>query len=185
MVKNPPGNAGGVSLIPGQGTKIPNARAQLSAHTRLLKPTYSGVLAPQLESVHWNERSHLVQEILCAAAKSQHSQMKNIFWKRVNVKDPALGSQRVYLGKAEGAPPALPGAQTVGRSAGWKKGTHPPSKARASRPGYRCAQRLRPLTEPRGSAVAHLIAQVRGVTGPELRTLGSKGRLVQGGHSGF
>ena len=36
MVKNPPGNAGAGSLSPGQGTKIPNARAQLSAHTEVL-----------------------------------------------------------------------------------------------------------------------------------------------------
>ena len=30
MVKNPPYNAGGVSSIPGQGTKIPRAAGQLS-----------------------------------------------------------------------------------------------------------------------------------------------------------
>ena len=33
VVKNPPSNAGDMSAIPGRGTKIPNARGQLSPHT--------------------------------------------------------------------------------------------------------------------------------------------------------
>ena len=32
LVKNLPGNAGDVGLIPGQGTKIPQAAEQLSQH---------------------------------------------------------------------------------------------------------------------------------------------------------
>ena len=98
MVKNPPGNTGAGSLIPSQGTKIPNARAQLSAHTEVLKPTFTGVLAPQLECVRRSKRSCLAQQIL------QLRPRNNIFLKRVNCKDPALGSQRVYSGKAEGPP---------------------------------------------------------------------------------
>lgn len=45
--------------------------------------------------------------------------------KGVNFKDGVLGSQRVHSGKAEeGAALALPGAQTLGKSGGWKEGTH-------------------------------------------------------------
>ena len=46
MVKNPPSNAGDVSLIPGRGTKIPHVMEQLRF---------------QLRSVHHNQRSHVAQ----------------------------------------------------------------------------------------------------------------------------
>ena len=37
-VKNPPSNAGGAGLIPGQGTKIPHAAGQLSLHAAITEP---------------------------------------------------------------------------------------------------------------------------------------------------
>ena len=44
VVKNPPCNAGDVSSIPGQGTKIPHASGQLSLCANTTEPT-----GPQLE----------------------------------------------------------------------------------------------------------------------------------------
>ena len=38
VVKNLPSNAGNVSSIPDQGTKIPHAKGQLSPHTETTKP---------------------------------------------------------------------------------------------------------------------------------------------------
>ena len=49
MVKNPPCRAGGVDLIPDQGTKIPYAVGQLSPR------------ATTREFVHHNERVHVLQ----------------------------------------------------------------------------------------------------------------------------
>ena len=46
MVKNLPCNAGGVSLIPGRGTRIPHAMGQLSPRSQLLN------LQAQTESLH-------------------------------------------------------------------------------------------------------------------------------------
>ena len=65
VVKNPPSNSGDMDSIPGQGTKIPHARGQLSpcATTTELtclnkrscvpqttEPTHSGTCEPQLQS---------------------------------------------------------------------------------------------------------------------------------------
>ena len=44
VVENPPSNAGGTSLIPGQGSKISHTKGQLS-----LRDTTREVCAPQLE----------------------------------------------------------------------------------------------------------------------------------------
>ena len=37
-VKNPPSNAGGAGLTPGQGTKVPHATGQLSLHAAIPEP---------------------------------------------------------------------------------------------------------------------------------------------------
>ena len=49
MVKNLPCNAGDVSSIPGQGTKIPQAAEQLSPGTRTPESTHHNLIvhAPQ------------------------------------------------------------------------------------------------------------------------------------------
>ena len=64
VVKNPPSNAGNVSSIPGQGTKIPHVSRQLNPRATTIElvrlnekvcvlqttePTRSGAQAPQLE----------------------------------------------------------------------------------------------------------------------------------------
>ena len=51
VVKNPFCNAGDASSIPGQGTKIPHARGQLSLYTTTTEPTCSRAHMPQLESL--------------------------------------------------------------------------------------------------------------------------------------
>ena len=50
VVKNPPCNAGDVSSIPGQATKIPQAEGQLSVQATTTEPVCSGACVPQLES---------------------------------------------------------------------------------------------------------------------------------------
>ena len=42
VVKNSPSNAGGVSKIPHQGTKIPHAMGQLSLHAAIREATCCG-----------------------------------------------------------------------------------------------------------------------------------------------
>ena len=49
VVKNPPSNAGDTSLIPGLGTKIPQATRQLSPCVKTAEPVPARVHVPQLE----------------------------------------------------------------------------------------------------------------------------------------
>ena len=52
VVKNSPSNAGDVGLIPGRGTKIPQAAEQLSLFAATTEPVRSRACAPQLKSLH-------------------------------------------------------------------------------------------------------------------------------------
>ena len=70
VVKNPPSNAGDVSSIPGQGTKIPHAEGQLSPHATTREPVCRNYRAHVLWSLHAttrekpvrrNERAHVPQ----------------------------------------------------------------------------------------------------------------------------
>ena len=61
VIKNLPCNAGDVGSIPGQGTKIPHALEQLSLCATATEPTCSAACAPQLESLHHMQRSHMPQ----------------------------------------------------------------------------------------------------------------------------
>ena len=67
VVKNPPGNAGDVGLIPGQGTKIPHAAEQLGLHTT--GPGDSRAHVPQLD------RPRATARIQHAATKTRRSQI--------------------------------------------------------------------------------------------------------------
>ena len=49
---NLPCNAGDMGLLPGRGTKIPQAAEQLSLQTTTAEPAHFGVHAPHLESPH-------------------------------------------------------------------------------------------------------------------------------------
>ena len=52
VVKNLPSQAGGVSLVPGQGTKIPHNMDQLNLSTPTTpEPVFPGAFVPQLESM--------------------------------------------------------------------------------------------------------------------------------------
>ena len=51
VVKNPPSNVRDVVLIPGQGTKNPNAMGQLSPCTETTEPTCSRDHMPQRDSL--------------------------------------------------------------------------------------------------------------------------------------
>ena len=50
MVKNPPCNAGDISLIPDQETKVPHTKEQLRLHGTTTELAHSGTRVPQLES---------------------------------------------------------------------------------------------------------------------------------------
>ena len=58
VIKNPPANAGDLGLIPGQGTKIPHALAQLS-----------------LGHHSWRDGPRLQGKIPPAATRTRHSQI--------------------------------------------------------------------------------------------------------------
>ena len=61
-VKNLPYNAGDMSSIPGQATKIPQAEGQLSVQARTTEPVCSGARVPQLPSVHITTRVRAPQQ---------------------------------------------------------------------------------------------------------------------------
>ena len=86
MVKNLPCNAGNVSSIPGGGTKIPCVVEQLSPQAAATEsvaattePALLGARVPQLETCAPQQKiSHGAMKILCAASKTQHSQINKL-----------------------------------------------------------------------------------------------------------
>ena len=64
MLEKLPSSAGDMSLIPGQGTKVPRAAGQLK-HARTTEPISSGTCELQLE------------KSLCTAWNSIHAAMKD------------------------------------------------------------------------------------------------------------
>ena len=74
MVKNPPGNAGDMSSIPGQGTTIPHAMEQLSPHPTGTELVCSGDHVPHYRVCALQQK--ILQEaakITCATTKTQLS----------------------------------------------------------------------------------------------------------------
>ena len=87
VVKNPPSNAGGEGSIPGQGTKIPHATAQLSPRTATTEPTCSGAHVPQLERPHASTTEPVSSGVhVPQLERSPHATTKSL---RATTKDPA------------------------------------------------------------------------------------------------
>ena len=72
VVKNLPSNAGDVSSIPGQGTRIICAAGQLRPRVTIIEPMHSSVHAPQQEKpVCHKQRSPCVLRLECLPAATR------------------------------------------------------------------------------------------------------------------
>ena len=57
MVENPPCNAGDMSSIPGQGTKIPHAMGKLRSRATTTESTHSGAVCPKEKIPHGKRKT--------------------------------------------------------------------------------------------------------------------------------